>query len=299
MATDAPIAPPAPPPNPAPPAAPPAPAFTTWDSPDGKLNPADYEKLPEDVRWIKDDLVKYGTRDELVRAYANKTALVGKKGLLPLPPNAPPEVVAERKAMFDSFNGVPKEPKDYGVTRPPEIPEQAWNEPLVENFTKWAHENSVNPAAVKKLVAVQLEGVKSQLAQQELYEKNFWSEQDKKFTTQVRTENVPLDKAQSLVERGATMLGLDPKNESDALVLKNANVRLAMMRHALSVGEDTFIQGEAQKSEGGDALSLATDALNNPSNPYHAVLTQGPSHPQYKEVKAKMDGWWRAAAAKK
>lgn len=275
-----------------------APQFTTWDSADGKLNPAYYDKLPDDVKWVKDELSKYGTRDELVRAFANKTTLAGKKGLIPLPDNAPPEARADRKALLDGINGVPKEAKDYGLTRPAEVPEAAWNQGLADNFTKWAWENSVSPAAMKQLAKVQSEAIKGNLSSQQEYERNFWAEQDKAFDAQIRVEGVPSDKATALIERAATALGFDLKDPKDQMTLKGAKVRLAMMRHALQTGEDSFVAGETARGDGGDPLALASDASHNKANPLYEPL-HNPSHPQHKEAKAKLDGWWRQVAAKK
>lgn len=291
-------APPAPPPNPVPPVAPPATAFTTWDSPDGKLNPAFYDKLPDDVKYIGDTLKKYQTREELVRGFANLSTLAGKKGLLPLPDTAPPEAKADRKALLDGLNGVPKEAKAYALTRPAEVPENAWNPKLVTGFQDWAWKNSVSPASVRELTTLQTEVIKEQLAAQAEGERLFWDGQQKDFETQVRAKSIPSERANALAERGATALGFNLENPQHQLILKNAAVRMAMMTHAISVGEDSFVQGESDKGQGGDAMTLASDAVHNQANPLYKPL-HDPSHPQHKEVKAKVEGWWKIAAAKK
>lgn len=278
----------------------PPPTFTTWDKGDGTLDSGYYEKLPDDVKYMKDTLSKYKTRDELVRGFANATTLAGKKGLIPLPENAPPEARADRKALLDGINGVPKEPKDYGLTRPAEIPEAGWNQKLVDGFQKWAWERSVSPAAVKELTTMQTEAIKEQIAFQQEGERKFWEDQQKSFESTVRVESSlgGLEKANALAERGAQALGFDLTRPEHQLILKNVTVRLAMARHALSVGEDSFIRGEADKGAGGDPLALASDAVHNRANPLYAPL-HDPSHAQHKEVKARVDNWWRAASAKK
>lgn len=262
---------------------------------DGTLNAAAYDRLPEDIRYLKDDLSKYKSAEELIRGIANKNTMAGKKGLIPLPDSAPPEVKAERKALLDSINGVPKEVKDYGIARPPDLPENQWNQPLADGFAKWAHENSVSPAAAKKLVAVQMEAVKGQLAEQANYEKKFFDDQAKAFTDQIRTENIPADRANSLAERGAVALGLDLKNPQHETLLKNASVKLMAMRHALATGEDSFVKGDGKGGEG-DPMALASDAAHNKANPLYEPL-HNPGHPQHRMAKEKVDGWWRAAAA--
>jgi hypothetical protein len=273
------------------------PFHSDWMKADGTLNPAAYERLPEDIRYMKDGLGKYKTAEELVRGMAYAQTLAGKKGLMPLPDNAPVEVRAERKAILDSINGVPKEAKDYGIARPPEVPEQQWNQPLADNFAKWAQENSVSPAAVKKLTAIQIDAMKGQLAEQAKYEHTFYENHQKAFEAQLRTENIPLDRATALVERGAISLGLDVAKPEHATLLKNSAVRLMAMRHAIATGEDSFVQGEAGKGDAGDPMTLAQDATHNKANPLYEPLHDS-SHPQHKMAAAKVEGWWRQAAAK-
>lgn len=263
---------------------------------DGTLNSAAYDRLPEDIRFMKDTLGKYKTAEELVRGVAHLQTFGGKKGLIPLPENAPKEVLAERKAVLDSVNGVPKEAKDYGFVKPTDLPDALWSAPQAESFAKWAHENSVSPAAAKKLVALQTEFVKTQAAEQASYETKFFEEQAKAFGEAVRTENIPSDRANQLADRGAAQLGLDLQKPEHQILMKNASVRLMAMRHAMAVGEDAFVAGEARNSEN-DPMALAQDATHNKANPLYEPLHDS-SHPQHSMAKAKLDGWWRAASAK-
>ena len=283
-----------------PPVVPPgaAPEVKTWANPDGTLNPTFYEKLPEDVAWMKDTLSKYKTREELVRGFANASSLAGKKGLIPLPDNAPPEAKADRKALLDGINGVPKETKDYGIERPKEIPEGQWNQGLAENFVKWAYENSVSPGAAKKLIAVQMEAVKGQLAQQAQYETNFWAEEQKNFEANVRTMNLGQDRATALVERGAIALGLDLANPKTQTLLKGADARMMAMKYALATGEDSTVTAEDGSQGEGDPMQLAQDAAHNKANPLYEPLHDS-SHPQHRAAKEKVEAWWKLAVSKK
>lgn len=289
------------PPPVTPPVTPPPPSnqpfHADWVKPDGTLNHANYEKLPEDVRYMKDTLSKYKTVEEMVRGVANIQTFAGKKGLIPLPDNAPPEVRAERKAVLDSVNGVPKEAKDYGIARPADLPESQWDQGMADTFGKWAHENSVSPAAAKKLIELQIGNIKAQTAAQAQYETKFFEDQAKAFDAQVRTENIPADRANTLAERGAVELGLDLEKPEHQILMKNASVRLMAMRHAMAVGEDSFVKGSDGKGLDGDPLALAQDAAHNKANPLYEPLHNS-SHPQHAMAKAKLDGWWRAAAAK-
>lgn len=274
------------------------PFHTDWLKADGTFNADSYKRLPEDVRWVGETMGKYKTPEELARGFANLSTAVGKKGLIPLPANAPAEVVAERRALLNSINGVPASAKDYGISRPEDLPEQAWNQSLADTFTAWAHENSVSPAAAKKLIALTAASTKEQLAAQAQYETDFFAGQAKAWEAQVRTENIPADRANALAERGATALGLDLTKPEHAILMKNASVRLMAMRHAVSTGEDTFINGDQTKGAENDPMALAQDAAHNQANPLYTPLHDS-AHPQHKMAKEKVDGWWRAAAAKR
>jgi len=269
-----------------------------WIKPDGTLNTESYKRLPEDVRWVGESLSKYKTVDDYVRGTANLITAVGKKGIIPLPSNAPPEVVAERKALLDGINGVPKEAKDYGLTRPAEVPEHAWDPGYVEKVATWAQKHSVGPAAMKELLnGVVATQVKGQLAAAETARTTFLADQDKAFDEQIRLDAIPREKADALAERAAVGLGFDMSKPEQAGLLKYATVKLAMLRHALAVGEDSYVAGELEKGEGGDAMALAQDAINNKANPLNEPLMNA-QHPQHKMAKEKVDQWFRRAAAK-
>ena len=285
--------------EPTPPPAPPEGSWSSsWLKPDGSLNSESYAKLPEDVRWVGESLSKYKTADDLARGFANLTTAVGKKGIIPLPANAPAEAVAERKALLDGINGVPKEAKDYGLTRPADVPEHAWDPAYVEKVAGWAQKHSVGPAAMKELLnGVVASQVKGQIAAQETARTTFLADQDRVFDEQIRLDAIPREKADALAERAAVALGFDMTKPEQAGLLKYAAVRLAMLRHSLAVGEDSYVAGEIEKGEAGDPMTLAQDAINNAANPLNAPLMDS-RHPQHKMAKEKVDAWFRRAQAK-
>lgn len=274
-------------------------APTSWANADGTFAPSFYETLPEDIRGLKDDIAKFKSPSELARAYAHNKHFAGQKGLIPLDVNAPKEAREARKVLMDGLNGVPKEAKEYGLTRPADIPEKAWDAAYIDKVQAWAHENSISPGVMKKLVSdIVTPQVKASLANQEAEGTAFYNAQEQAFAAAIKVENMPLDKANALAERGATALGLDLTKQADAALLKLTSVKLAMMRHAIAVGEDSYVAGEAERGEGQDAEALAKDAAQNPANPLHAPLFDS-KHPQHKMAKEKVDQWWRAAAAKR
>lgn len=272
----------------------PAANLSDWRKPDGSINHAAFAALPEDIRHVGDTLKKYNNEVELFRGIAHLQTFAGQKGLTALPPDAPKEAVAARKALMDSINSVPKEAKDYGIKRPDSIPEQLWVPELVDGFVSWAHENSVSPAAVGKLVALQTSVTQKQLQGQAQYETDFYAKHQQAFEAAIRTEGIAADKATSLVERGAIKLGLDIKDPDTLTLLKNSNVRLMALRHAVATGEDSFVGGDAPRGGDGDPEKLASDAAHNKANPLYEPL-HNPSHPQHKMAAAKVDGWWRLA----
>lgn len=271
-----------------------APNLSEWRKSDGSINHAAFAALPEDIRHVGETLGKYKTDVDMFRGIANLQTLGGKKGLIPLAADAPPEVRAERKSLMDSINGVPKEAKDYGIKKPDGIPDAYWNPKLVDGYVAWAHKHSVSPAAAKEMVEVQLATVKDQLAQQAQYETDFFAKQQQAFDAAIRTEGVSADKAASLVERGAIKLGMDIKDPGVQTLLKNSNVRLMALRHAVATGEDSFVGGDAPRGSEGDPERLASDAVHNKANPLYEPL-HNTSHPQHKMAAQKVDGWWRLA----
>lgn len=276
------------------------PNFGDWRKADGTINHESFKALPEDIRYLGDSLSKYKTDVDLFRGIANQQTMAGKKGLIPLPANAPAEAVAERKTLLDSINGVPKEAKDYGFKRPDDLPEGMWSDQQASAFAAWAHENSVSPAAAQKLIRLQADFIKGQAGEQQTYEKNFYDGQAKAFSDTIRSENIPTDKADAMALTGAAALvtGFDAAKPEHEALLKNATMKLAFMRHAMSTGEDTYVSGENGKLTGGDPEADAKDIMHNKANPLYAPLYDA-RHPQHKLAKEKVDQLLRQATAKR
>lgn len=286
----------------APPTLAPAPAHTPnfgdWRGSDGTINHAAFAALPEDIRYVGESLTKYRTDVDLFRGIAHMQTLAGKKGLIPLAANAPAEAVAERKALLDGINGVPKEAKDYGITKPAGIPDAVWNQKMADGYLSWAHKHSVSPAAAKELAGLNIGIAQEQLAAQAQYETEFFANQQKAFDAQIRTEGIAADRANSLVEQGAIKLGLDMKDPNTQTLLKNANVRMMALRHAVATGEDKFVGGDPSRVGEGNPEQLANSAVHDKADPLYEPL-HNPAHPQHKMAAAKVDGWFRQVAAQR
>ncbi len=272
----APFAPAAPTPTPAAAPAPSSAAQPAWYQEflqqDGSLNAKALDRLPDHLKPLKSTWEKAKTIEELGVIHLNSQHLNGKKALAPLPPDAPDAVKTERKALLDGINGVPATPKEYGITRPQDLPEQFWSQPAADNLAKWAHDNSVSPAAAQKLMQEHAKIIKADVANHEQYVADYQKGQQQTFEAQIRQENISGEKASALIEKGAIALGLDPASpETQKLFKDSAQVRLMAMRHAIAIGEDHAVTSNSQGTGQGDPEAAAKDIQRNPANPLYAA----------------------------
>ena len=248
------------------------PWYKDFISSDGSLNHKALDRLPDHLKPLKETWSRQKTIDDLGTSTVHFQSLAAKKALAPLTGTEPKEVIAERKAHLDALNGVPKEAKDYGITREAiakELPENIWDQKLADGFAKWAHENSVSPAAVRKLLnEVQLPQIRANLESQKQYETQFWANEQKAFEAAIQRDNIPIDRAAALVEKGAIALGLDLSNPQVQNLLKGSLARTMALKHALATAGDVTITGdEAVKGNETNPGELANDAVRNPANP--------------------------------
>lgn len=245
--------------------------YRDWISESGELNPKALERLPDHLKPLKATWERAKTIEDVGTTMLHSQFLNGKKALAPLPPDAPDNVKTERKALIDSLNGVPPTPKDYGIARPQDLPEQFWSEPAANNLASWAHKHSVSPAAAKELMMTHAELIKGQAAEQQKHEATFWSEQQTAFEAQIRQENIPADRAAALVEKGAIALGLDIQNENTKLFLKGKDARMMALKHAIAIGEDSTVTANSANPGVPDPEAAAADIRSNTANPLHAA----------------------------
>ena len=299
--------PPPAPPAAAPPAAPPPsgvsePWAKSWIQPDFSLDHKALDRLPDHLKGLRPTLERQKDFEGVLMALDHAQAVSGKKALAPLPPNSTAEVLAERKALLDTINGVPKDAKEYGIAKPKDLPDVAWHQGLADGFAAWAQKNSVSPAAAKELMAVNLGFVQEQLKKQAEGEAQFWTAQQQAFEGVLKRENISPDRAAALVEKGAISLGLDIANEQTKTFLKGSDARLMALRHAIAIGESPTLTGSAP--DGGrtaDPMAAALDIQRNPANPDYAVYhnREGKfSRSQVDAVKERVNELYRQATAK-
>jgi len=263
-----------------------SPWYSDWLKSDGTVNPASYERMPDHLKHLSASLKNHGTVNDVFTKMAHLETLAGKKGLGPLPENAPPEVVKARNELMRSINGVPEKPDGYGITKPADLPDTAWNPKAVETASAIMHKYNVPPAAAKELVASQIAIAKEQLAAQATYEAQFFAAQETKIKDEFARANVPFDKGMDLATRTARTFGIDPDTNP---IFKNADVILALQKVGVAIGEPKLVTGDSNKPA--DAMTdqqRAEDIIHNKSNPENAIYWNG-GHPQNKAVKQKVN----------
>jgi len=247
----------------------------------GAINPAKFDALPTHLKAHKETFAKYKTVEALLGGMSNLAQLAGKKGLAPLPADAPAEIKAERAKLMAELNNAPKTPEGYGFKRPDSIPESQWSEPYVQGIAGILHKHSASPELAKELMAfdaqhagTMMEGVKG--AETAAYAKEatalkeaFGGEYAKKI---------------DLAVRGAKTLGMDINDP----LFRNHKAVVMMSKFAEMVSEDRLVSGESSANAGMDDRAKALDIVNNPANPLHKAYhnAEDPMHAQAVSVKS-------------
>lgn len=264
------------------PAVVPEPFFKDWIAPDGKINRAAYDRLPENLKPYKDTFSKYETVDQLLGGFGHTTSLNGKKGLVPLPKDAPPEVRAEWHARQKELNGVPDKPEGYGLKKPDDLPPELWDGKYVEGVQAIFHKFNIPPEAAAELVSYGANYGKQSYAQHNAEQAQALTQGMKELEGTWGSET---PKKLALAARGALTLGLDPQDP----IFRNPNVVRAMVKAAEMVSEDRLV---AAGSGGGNSSSKgyraeAIDISSNPANPLHKAYRDS-GHPQHDAAVAKV-----------
>jgi hypothetical protein len=251
----------------------------------GKMDHTVWDKAPDHIKAHKGSFSKYPTFEDFAFGAGNAASLVGQKALAPLPANATDAQKAERKAHLDIANGVPTDPKGYGIKRPDSVPESNWSQPAADELAATLKEFSGSPALAQKLIGIQTKMVEQSIQQQAQQQQAWQAEQDTSFKSAVQNQNLPEARANELVTRGAEILGINPKSP----LLSTAEGRLACLKAQQLTGESKFVGDKQSEGNGGmDERAQAVDIMSNPENPKHAAYAN-PQHPMYKQVNEEVD----------
>lgn len=269
-------------------AAAPPPYYKGLYGDDGKIDKAALERLPDHLKGFKELFARADTIDAALTMWGNANGLASKKALTPLDAAAPDHVKAERKAMLDGANNVPKDPKGYGIARPETFPEEHWNQAGADKMAALAHKHSLSPDAVKELLGLQVELTQGEIAKGQQFEAEFFKTQDFEFEKAARASGMDVKRATELATRGAATLGIDPKSP----IFKNAAVRTACMRMTALVSEDKLVTGDAAASGPADHRAAARDIMGNPQNPLHKAWNDS-ADPRHDEAVEKVNQLYR------
>lgn len=251
---------------------------------DGKLNKDRFDALPEHLKDSKGLFEKYDTFEAMLGGMRNLAQLAGKKGLEPLPEGAPEQLVKERKALLDRVNGVPEEPKGYGLEKPQDYPEDLpWNEERASKYSEIFHKYSAPPQMVQELMAAEIEAAKQEYAGiGERQQAMLAAEREKLQEAYGQNLQPVIDKA----IRGLKSMGLTENgNPIDANhpIFNNAVAVQMAAKYAEAISEDRLVSGNTDSSMGMSDREKALDILNNPSNPLHAAYHDA-EHPRHDEA---------------
>lgn len=259
------------------------PWFSGWLKPDGKLDKAALDKLPDSLKGFKATLEQFSDLDGVISAFQHNKSLVGKKGLAPLREGASDVEKAEHRKILAQVNGVPEKPEGYGIKRPDNIPEDLWDQGYVDAMTQLFHEEAVSPAAVQRLVAkhnelIQAAVTKSESQDAEAHVASFTAD-NKKLDDAFGFQRAELSK---MAERAARYFGVDPSSPG---FNRNPDFIIAMAKVAQRIKEPEFVQGTAVEAPDPE---VELKSLTSGTHKYSKAL-KDPRSPLYAEAQAHFD----------
>lgn len=225
----------------------------------------------ERPEWVPDKFWVNGKVDveRMYKSYQGMEQLLGKKASAVVVPNdksTPEEVASFRKAL-----GVPEKAEGYDLKKPEQLPPGVeWDESTASEFSKLAHKHNIPAAALKELVAFDLQrnsklGLAHQQVQQQMAAQRL--EQGKAELKQAFGENY--DARLTLVKRAVATEGTNPKSWGfgDPAVIKT----IAGLAQKLS--DDKLVEGSQMgiSTSRDRAKQIATDK----TNPYYQRYQDG------------------------
>lgn len=252
------------------------PFYADLYGPDGKLNHAAFDRLPDHLKPHVETFKKYQTVEALLGGMGNLANLAGKKALAPLPANAPAELKAERQALMRQLNGTPEKAEGYGVKKPANIPPEMWDDAYVNDIVGVLHKHNASPDLVRELLTVDSKHATSRIDRNGQTEAQAYAKEE----TALREAFGPrFNEKVDLAIRGARTLGLDPNDP----IFRNHKVVVAMSRFAEMVSEDKLVSGDEKGGSGLSDRQKARDIVMNPANPLHAAY-HDPNHAEHESA---------------
>lgn len=204
----------------------------------------------------------------------NLANLAGKKGLEPLPKDAPPELHAERAALMRKLNNVPEKPDGYGIKKPDTVPDEQWNGEYVNGVLGILHKHHASPELVKELVGFDQTAADGMRSKGEAAQAQA---RERELATLKQAFGNDYEKRLALAARAAKTLDLDV---SDPTIGNNAKVIQALARVADMVSEDKLVAGDDSVSPGLSDRERALSIVNNEADPLYKAY-HDTEHPQH------------------
>ena len=218
-----------------------------------------------------------------------QTALRTRPAALPERPgaDAPPEALSAWRAA----HGIPETPEGYQLTKPDDVPDSQWRPGDAEAFSKWAHEEGLSPALVKKLQGFDTERQRAwtaevqqaQAQEKEALQAAESAELAKRFGANV--DPILKDLQEFSASRGKDADIFNPASEKFWGVEAVAYVHdlLSLVKR----GEDgTTRRVGTPSAVGAWDKTWAKESMTNRSHPDYEARTN-PAHPRHAEINAK------------
>ena len=272
-----------------------SPWFVNLYGADGKIDPKKFDALPDHLKAHKDTFAKYQTVEALLGGMGNLANLAGKKGLEPLPKDAPAELVAERQALMRKLNNVPEKPEGYGIKKPDGLPDDQWNGEYVGGVLGILHKHNASPELVQELTKFDGEFAQKLRQGGESAQAQAMAKEKETLQTEFGAD---FGRKINLAARAAKTLGLDPENDP---MFKTAAGVKAMLKVAEMVSEDRLVSGEGSGDMGKSDREKALDIVNNPANPLYKAFHEA-DHPQHQhavETRSAFNKRWHESQRRK
>lgn len=235
---------------------------------DGNFVEGYIDKLPDNLKEHSSHFAKYRSPIQALEHTHHLQQLLGKKGEAVIIPG--PDSSEDEKRTFRERLGVPDQASEYDIKKPEDLPEGVeWDEERINGFKNLAHELSLTPQQVAKLVeydTAQAVGV-NEATQTQMVDAE---------AAVFRQESEKLQKAwgdqfeanKTLSERAALTAGFNEEDIASNPLFRNADFVMTLAKFGKLMSEDSLVKG----TDGGGATSpkaTADDIVNNINNPYY------------------------------
>lgn len=234
--------------------------------PEGGDTPPLPESTSERPDWLPE---KFWTEkgpdvERLAKSYHGLEQLLGKKARALVPPNEKStheEVAAWRKAL-----GVPEAPEGYNL-KPEQLPEgMAFDEGSAKRVAEIAHKHNIPAAALKEIVAFDLER-QQQMAAAALAMAT--KEMQEGQETLKRSFGDSYEPNLNLAKRAVATVG----GNANSRGFSDPEVVRVVVGLAKKLSDDTLVAGDSIGPS--SSVSRAKDIMTNPNNPMHARYLNG------------------------